>query len=79
MTVKICKWCRAPFTPRTSGGKSQQFCLDKCRREYEAIGRAWLREELASEAFLQTLRNWALCREAILVSRSASSGKKLRK
>ncbi len=46
-TRRNCPWCGTVFTPRTSGGKPQQFCSSRCRRALENTLRTWAQDQLA--------------------------------
>jgi hypothetical protein len=43
-----CAWCDRRFRLRCDGGKAQRFCSQRCRRQFDAGGRAFVRAELAS-------------------------------
>jgi hypothetical protein len=38
-TTAMFQWCGHPFTPRNTGGKTQQFCRSHCRRALDGAGR----------------------------------------
>jgi endogenous inhibitor of DNA gyrase (YacG/DUF329 family) len=61
MTRPLCPWCERPFTPRSTGGKPQRFCSERCRRALERELRAWAREQVAdgeiTPAQLQRVRS----------------------
>ena len=44
----LCLWCGKQFTPRRDGGKRQVFCREACRRAFDAAGRRWVGEAIAS-------------------------------
>jgi hypothetical protein len=44
----VCLWCGNGFTPRRDGGKRQVFCCPACRRAFDAAGRRWVAEAIAS-------------------------------
>ncbi len=48
MTAQPCMWCGDPFTPRTTGGKPQRFCSERCRRDFDSGCRAWAEQAVAS-------------------------------
>ena len=43
-----CPWCGARFKPRQTGGRAQQFCSTRCRRQMDAGLRAWAQDQLAA-------------------------------
>jgi endogenous inhibitor of DNA gyrase (YacG/DUF329 family) len=43
-----CHRCQRPFTPRSTGGKPQRFCSERCRRAFERELRAWARNQIAA-------------------------------
>ena len=43
-----CAWCDRPFCRRCNGGKAQRFCGQRCRRQFDAGGRAFVRAALAA-------------------------------
>jgi hypothetical protein len=45
---RVCLWCRKEFTPRRDGGKRQLFCRPVCRRDFDAAGRRWVAEAIAT-------------------------------
>jgi len=48
MTRPLCPWCERPFIPRSTGGRPQRFCCERCRRAYERELRAWARNQIAA-------------------------------
>ena len=48
MMARPCMWCGEPFTPRTTGGRRQRFCLERCRRDFESGCRTWAEQAVAS-------------------------------
>ena len=48
MTAQPCLWCDGPFTPRTTGGKPQRFCSERCRRDLDSGCRAWAEQAVSS-------------------------------
>jgi hypothetical protein len=44
----VCFWCGTRFTPRRDGGKAQVFCRPDCRRGFDASGRRWVAEAIAT-------------------------------
>ena len=48
MTAQPCTWCGVSFTPRTTGGKPQRFCSERCRRQFDSGCRAWAEQAVAS-------------------------------
>jgi hypothetical protein len=44
----VCFWCGTRFTPRRDGGKAQVFCRPACRRGFDAAGRQWVAEAIAT-------------------------------
>jgi hypothetical protein len=46
--VAACVWCRRRFTPRSTGGRPQRFCCQRCRRAYERELRVWARDQIAA-------------------------------
>jgi hypothetical protein len=48
MIQEVCSWCSGPFTPRTTGGRPQRFCSERCRRASEKAMREWAQAELAA-------------------------------
>jgi hypothetical protein len=48
MTHPLCPWCERSFTPRSTGGRRQRFCCERCRRAYERELRAWARNQITS-------------------------------
>jgi hypothetical protein len=54
----VCLWCGKGFTPRCDGGKRQVFCRPTCRRAFDAAGRRWVSEAIASGMLsVDALRN----------------------
>jgi hypothetical protein len=43
-----CLWCRRCFMPRRNGGKPQVFCRPVCRRAFDAAGRQWVANAIAT-------------------------------
>jgi hypothetical protein len=35
----LCRYCRAPFQARSTGGTEQRFCKPACRKAYDRYGR----------------------------------------
>ena len=52
---RICIWCGRMFTPRRDGGKRQVFCRPTCRRGFDADGRRWVSDAIASGVLLATV------------------------
>src|SRR5215469_2053651 len=48
VTDIICLWCGKGYTPRRDGGKRQVFCRPACRRAFDAAGRLWVAEAIAT-------------------------------
>jgi hypothetical protein len=48
VTDTICLWCGKGFTARRDGGKRQVFCCPFCRRAFDATGRQWVAEAIAT-------------------------------
>ena len=48
MSHGTCHRCQRPFTPRSTGGKAQRFCSERCRRAFERELRAWARNQIAA-------------------------------
>jgi hypothetical protein len=44
----MCGWCGKGFTPRSDGGKRQVFCRPVCRRGFDAAGRRWVADAIAT-------------------------------
>jgi hypothetical protein len=62
-----CAWCGRPYTPRTTGGHAQRFCRSACRRGFDAAGRRWVAEAIATGMLtLDALRNGAAATRALL-------------
>jgi hypothetical protein len=62
-----CAWCGRPFIPRATGGKRQVFCRPACRRGFDAAGRRWVAEAIATGTLtLDALRNGAATTRAFL-------------
>ena len=58
MTAHSCLWCSKAFVPRKDGGKPQVFCRPACRRGFDAAGRRWVAEAIATGTLsLGALRN----------------------
>jgi hypothetical protein len=54
----VCLWCGNEFTPRLDGGKRQVFCRPACRRGFDAAGRQWVAEAIATGVLtVQELNN----------------------
>lgn len=63
----VCLWCGKGFTPRLDGGKRQVFCRPVCRRAFDAAGRRWVAEAIASGMLtLDSLRNGPPATRALL-------------
>jgi hypothetical protein len=63
----FCVWCSHAFIPRATGGKRQVFCRPACRRGFDAAGRRWVAEAIASGTLtLDALRNGAAATRALL-------------
>jgi hypothetical protein len=45
---RVCLWCGRGFAPRSDGGKRQLFCRPACRRGFDAAGRRWVAEAIAT-------------------------------
>ncbi len=43
--TRECFWCRCAFTPRTTGGRPQEHCSERCRRTLDVALRKWARGE----------------------------------
>jgi hypothetical protein len=62
-----CAWCGRAFLPRATGGKRQVFCRPVCRRTFEAAGRRWVTEAIASGILtVDALRSGAATTRALL-------------
>jgi hypothetical protein len=62
-----CAWCGRAFIPRATGGKRQVFCRPACRRGFDAAGRRWMSEAIASGTLtVDALRNGAAATRALL-------------
>jgi hypothetical protein len=48
MTGRRCAWCGRAFLPGATGAKRQTFCRLACRRAFDAAGRRWVAEAIAS-------------------------------
>jgi hypothetical protein len=63
----MCGWCGRAFAPRRDGGKPQLFCRPVCRRAFDAAGRRWVSEAIATGMLsLDALRNGAVTTRALL-------------
>jgi hypothetical protein len=63
----FCLWCGKGFTPRRDGGKPQVFCRPVCRRRFDAAGRRWVADAIATGALtVDALRNGAAATRALL-------------
>jgi hypothetical protein len=61
-----CAWCGRAFIPRATGGKRQVFCRPACRRGFDAAGRRWVSEAIASGMLtVEALRNGAAATRAL--------------
>ena len=40
--------CERPFTPRSTGGKPQRFCSERCRRAFERELRVWAPNQITA-------------------------------
>jgi hypothetical protein len=55
---RACLWCGRGFAPRSDGGKRQLFCRPACRRGFDAAGRRWVAEAIATGVLaVDALRN----------------------
>jgi hypothetical protein len=62
-----CLWCGSTFTPRATGGHAQRFCRPTCRRAFDAAGRRWVAEAIASGTLpLDVLRSGAAATRALV-------------
>jgi hypothetical protein len=62
-----CPWCGRTFTPRSTGGHTQRYCAEACRRSFDAAGRRWVTEALACGLLtIEALRNGAAATRALL-------------
>jgi len=62
-----CVWCGGAFVPRTTGGKAQRFCHPTCRRAFDAAGRRWVAEAIATGTLtVDALRNGPTATRALL-------------
>jgi hypothetical protein len=65
--VLICVWCGRAFAPRRDGGKRQVFCRPVCRRAFDAAGRRWVADAIASGMLtVDGLRNGPATTRALL-------------
>ena len=57
-TAAASLWCGRSFRPRRDSDKAQRFCRPACRRAFDAAGRRWVAEVLASGTLtIPDLRN----------------------
>jgi hypothetical protein len=64
---EVCLWCGKGFTPRHDGGKRQVFCRPVCRRAFDAAGRRWVAEAIATGTLsLDALRDGPAATRALL-------------
>jgi hypothetical protein len=64
--TRFCPWCEKGFTPRSDGGKPQLFCRPACRRHFDAAGRRWVAEAIATGVLpLDALRSGAAATRAL--------------
>jgi len=64
---KGCLWCGRPFQARRDGGKRQVFCRPACRRDFDAAGRRWVAEAIATGAMtVDALRNGLAATRALV-------------
>jgi hypothetical protein len=64
-----CAWCGRAFIPRATGGKRQVFCRPACRRGFDAAGRRWVAEAIATGTLsLDALRNGAAATRALVAA-----------
>ena len=64
---QLCFWCGKGFMPRRDGGKRQVFCREACRRSFEAAGRRWVAEAIATGTLsVDALRNGTAATRALL-------------
>jgi len=65
LTTIACRRCQEPFSPRRTGGRAQQYCSLRCRRDLDAAardaGRLFVEAEYSAENNGQPTR--ALLRE----------------
>ena len=55
---RVCFWCSKRFAPRGDDGKRQVFCRPMCRRAFDAAGRRWVAEAIATGVLtVQELKN----------------------
>ena len=55
---RACLWCGRGFAPRSDGGKRQLFCRPACPRGFDAAGRRWVAEAIATGVLaVDALRN----------------------
>jgi hypothetical protein len=72
--VSDCLWCGKGFAPRRDGGKRQVFCRPACRRGFDAAGRRFVAEAIASGTLsLDALRNGAAATRALLAGATPPS------
>jgi hypothetical protein len=63
----LCGWCGRAFVPRRDGGKRQVFCRPACRRGFDAAGRRWVSEAIATGMLtIDALRSGAAATRALL-------------
>ena len=64
---KTCLWCGRPFQARRDGGKRQVFRRPACRRDFDAAGRRWVAEAIATGAMtVDALRNGLAATRALV-------------
>jgi hypothetical protein len=72
---RVCLWCGNDFTPRCDGGKPQVFCRPICRRNFDAAGRRWVAEAIATGTLtVEELKNHSAATRALVpATRSPAS------
>jgi hypothetical protein len=56
--TSACDWCETPYRARSSGGREQRFCGERCRRAFHTAVRRWTLGELAAGRLtLANIRN----------------------
>jgi hypothetical protein len=64
---RVCLWCGSGFAPRSDGGKRQLFCRPACRRGFDAAGRRWVAEAIATRVLtVDALRNGPAATRALV-------------
>jgi hypothetical protein len=70
---RACLWCGRRFTPRSDGGKRQLFCRAACRRGFDAAGRRWVAEAIATGVLtVDALKNGLTTTRALVPAATSS-------